>query len=200
MDLTQGMRNWLAYNLARASGRYASRTVWVEVFLVDDGVAALAPTHYHGIYIGLEKIKAVGAPRGRATSGGMCGAPPCSGSRGCAPSLCARRFRCHPCLHPFCAVSRPRQHHQADAARPERWLPVQVGIRCAAADRQLGALLCRQTVHCPARLRWVTAPTLLTRTLARPRHLACSYENDNLEAGDVHVGPLTNWQDPFLLL
>lgn len=27
-DLTQGMRNWLAYNLFRAAGRYATRTVW----------------------------------------------------------------------------------------------------------------------------------------------------------------------------
>ncbi len=53
------MRNWLTYNLARASGRYASRTVWTEVFLVDDGAATLAPSHYHGIYIGLEKIKVV---------------------------------------------------------------------------------------------------------------------------------------------
>ncbi|PRW56820.1 spore coat [Chlorella sorokiniana] len=56
VDLTQGMRNWLTYNLARASGRYASRTVWVEVFLVDNG-APLSLDDYHGIYIGLEKLK-----------------------------------------------------------------------------------------------------------------------------------------------
>lgn len=54
VDLTQGMRNWLAYNLARASGRYASRTAWAEVFLLDDGAPALAPSHYHGMYITLE--------------------------------------------------------------------------------------------------------------------------------------------------
>ncbi|EFN58239.1 hypothetical protein CHLNCDRAFT_142143 [Chlorella variabilis] len=57
VDLTQGMRNWLAYNLGRASGQYAPRTVWCEVFLVDDGAPALSPAHYHGIYIGLEKLK-----------------------------------------------------------------------------------------------------------------------------------------------
>ena len=33
------------------------RTVWVEVFLVDDGAAALSPAHYHGIYIAMEKLK-----------------------------------------------------------------------------------------------------------------------------------------------
>ena len=101
----------LTYNLARASGRYASRTVgaggccppgctlrtciarsracdvwkqaverscsstvgcappasppaalpwqvWCEVFLVDNG-APLSLDHYHGIYIGLEKLKIV---------------------------------------------------------------------------------------------------------------------------------------------
>ncbi|KAL4447270.1 hypothetical protein ABPG77_007303 [Micractinium sp. CCAP 211/92] len=106
VDLTQGMRNWLTYNLARASGRYASRTVWTEVFLVDDGAATLTPSHYHGIYIGLEKIK----------------------------------------------------------VSPDR-----VNItKMAPPDLSGGYLF--------------------------------SYENDNLEAGDVRVGPLTGWQDPFLLL
>lgn len=31
VDLTQGLRNWLTYNLYRAAGRYASRTVYCEV-------------------------------------------------------------------------------------------------------------------------------------------------------------------------
>ena len=44
-------------SLGRASGQYAARTVWCEVFLVDDGAPALSPAHYHGIYIGLEKLK-----------------------------------------------------------------------------------------------------------------------------------------------
>lgn len=46
MDLTQGMRNFLAYTLARASGRYASRTAWCELFLLADGAPALGPQHY----------------------------------------------------------------------------------------------------------------------------------------------------------
>lgn len=58
MDLTQGLRNWLAYNLYRAAGRYATRTAWAEVFLVADS-APLNLSHYHGIYIGLEKMKIV---------------------------------------------------------------------------------------------------------------------------------------------
>jgi hypothetical protein len=32
-DRTLGMRNWLAYNLARRMGRYASRTRYFELFL-----------------------------------------------------------------------------------------------------------------------------------------------------------------------
>jgi hypothetical protein len=33
-DKTLGMRNWLAYNIARQMGRYASRTLFLELFLV----------------------------------------------------------------------------------------------------------------------------------------------------------------------
>jgi hypothetical protein len=66
VDLTQGMRNWLAFDLTRASGRYAARTVWCEVFLQDSGAAAapsgsggLSLADYHGIYIAMEKLKIV---------------------------------------------------------------------------------------------------------------------------------------------
>jgi hypothetical protein len=44
-------------SLGRASGQYAPRTVWCEVFLIDDGAPALGAAHYHGIYIALEKLK-----------------------------------------------------------------------------------------------------------------------------------------------
>jgi hypothetical protein len=47
----------LLCSLGLASGQYAPRTVWVEVFLVDDGSAAPAMAHYHGLYILLEKRK-----------------------------------------------------------------------------------------------------------------------------------------------
>jgi hypothetical protein len=52
------MRNFVTYNLARAGGRYAARTVYVEVFVVQDG-QPLGPQHYNGIYIALENIKRV---------------------------------------------------------------------------------------------------------------------------------------------
>ncbi|KAL6771033.1 hypothetical protein ACKKBF_B33660 [Auxenochlorella protothecoides x Auxenochlorella symbiontica] len=55
VDLTDGMRDYVAYNLARASGKYATRTVWIEVFLVVEG-RPIAPSDYHGIYIGEEHI------------------------------------------------------------------------------------------------------------------------------------------------
>jgi hypothetical protein len=51
-----GMRNYLTYNLARASGRYASRTVYCEVFLIEDG-KPLSIEHYNGVYIAEEKVK-----------------------------------------------------------------------------------------------------------------------------------------------
>ena len=57
-DKTLGLRNFATYNLARASGHYASRTVWAELYLVDDG-APLGPQHYNGLYIGEEKVKRV---------------------------------------------------------------------------------------------------------------------------------------------
>ncbi|PSC71257.1 spore coat isoform A [Micractinium conductrix] len=57
VDLTLGMRNWLAYGLYRDAGRYAPRTVWVETFLVNDSSTALAMSHYIGSYIALEKLK-----------------------------------------------------------------------------------------------------------------------------------------------
>ncbi|KAG7672818.1 hypothetical protein KSW81_001763 [Nannochloris sp. 'desiccata'] len=55
-DKTLGMRNYLAYNLARASGRYATRTVYAEVFLLDDG-RELSMEHYNGVYIVQERVK-----------------------------------------------------------------------------------------------------------------------------------------------
>jgi len=55
-DKTIGMRNYLAYNLARASGNYATRTIYVEVFLVDDG-EELNMEHYNGVYVAEEKVK-----------------------------------------------------------------------------------------------------------------------------------------------
>ncbi|KAK2077250.1 hypothetical protein QBZ16_004884 [Prototheca wickerhamii] len=54
-DLTRGMRDFVTYNLARASGEYATRTVWTEVFVVSDG-AALSMDDYYGLYILEEKV------------------------------------------------------------------------------------------------------------------------------------------------
>jgi hypothetical protein len=34
IDRSLGLRNWLAYNAARRMGRYAMRTLYAEVFLV----------------------------------------------------------------------------------------------------------------------------------------------------------------------
>lgn len=56
LDQTQGMRNYLTYNLARDSGNYASRTVYVEVFLWQDGSESLSMDHYNGIYLAMEKM------------------------------------------------------------------------------------------------------------------------------------------------
>ncbi|CAD7695135.1 unnamed protein product [Ostreobium quekettii] len=55
-DKTMGMRNLITYALARASGRYAARTRYCEVFLVADG-GKLSKRHYHGVYILAEKLK-----------------------------------------------------------------------------------------------------------------------------------------------
>lgn len=87
-DLTRGMRDYITYNLARASGEYSSRyqywvccgehrcvyllcmqgrqlhligyktrrTVWTEVFLVDNG-KPLSQDDYYGLYILEEKVR-----------------------------------------------------------------------------------------------------------------------------------------------
>jgi hypothetical protein len=57
-DPTQGMRNFMAYNLARGTGQWAPRTVYVEVFLVQDG-QPLGLQHYNGIYIAVERVRRV---------------------------------------------------------------------------------------------------------------------------------------------
>ncbi len=50
------MRNALAYEIAREMGNYAPRTQFVELFL-HDGNAPLGETHYHGVYLLVERIK-----------------------------------------------------------------------------------------------------------------------------------------------
>jgi hypothetical protein len=45
-DKTMGMRNWLAMNMARRSGRYASRTQYFELFLQDVSTLMVA---VHGV-------------------------------------------------------------------------------------------------------------------------------------------------------
>lgn len=61
-DLTQGLRNWVAYGLWRAMGRWTSRLQYCELFLVLDGSAALdVGRHYWGLYMAGEEIE-----RGRA--------------------------------------------------------------------------------------------------------------------------------------
>eukprot|EP00879_Flechtneria_rotunda_P006440 GHRR01006769.1.p1 GENE.GHRR01006769.1~~GHRR01006769.1.p1 ORF type:complete len:491 (+),score=142.61 GHRR01006769.1:191-1663(+) len=49
-DRTLGMRNWLAYGLARQMGRYASRTRYMELFLNTEDGAPLSLRHYWGVY------------------------------------------------------------------------------------------------------------------------------------------------------
>ena len=56
-DRTLGIRNFMAYNISRAMGNYASRTRFVEVFLQDDCTSALSCRDYHGLYVLEEKIK-----------------------------------------------------------------------------------------------------------------------------------------------
>lgn len=56
IDPTLGMRNFLAMSLGRASGQYASRTVFAETFIADDG-RPLSTDHYYGLHLGMEKIK-----------------------------------------------------------------------------------------------------------------------------------------------
>ncbi|KDD76274.1 CotH protein [Helicosporidium sp. ATCC 50920] len=55
-DGTSGMRNYLAYNAARAVGRYASRTVWVNLYLCTGG-APLSEDCYHGMYMAEEPVR-----------------------------------------------------------------------------------------------------------------------------------------------
>ena len=50
------MRNHLMFHWSRAIGRYAPRTRFIELYMVDDG-AELAPKHYRGVYVLTEKIK-----------------------------------------------------------------------------------------------------------------------------------------------
>jgi len=50
------MRNALAYELAREMGDYAPRTHFVELFL-HEGNGALNQSHYHGVYLLVERIK-----------------------------------------------------------------------------------------------------------------------------------------------
>ncbi|KXZ46160.1 hypothetical protein GPECTOR_46g229 [Gonium pectorale] len=54
-DLTLGMRNVLAYDIYRRMGRWASRTRYFELFLVDDGTG-LAKSNYVGLYVATERI------------------------------------------------------------------------------------------------------------------------------------------------
>lgn len=62
-DRSIGLRNFLAYNISRSMGHYASRTKFVEVFLQDEcglrrGVSdGLTMADYHGVYLLEEKIK-----------------------------------------------------------------------------------------------------------------------------------------------
>ena len=56
-DRTLGMRNWMSMWIAReAMGRYASRTAFAEVYLVQDGFP-LSLSHYWGVYLAMEKIE-----------------------------------------------------------------------------------------------------------------------------------------------
>jgi len=63
-DRSIGLRNFLAYNISRSMGNYASRTKFVEVFLQDEcnlrgraGTGGLSMKDYHGVYLLEEKIK-----------------------------------------------------------------------------------------------------------------------------------------------
>mmetsp|Transcript_11705 Transcript_11705/g.21946 ORF Transcript_11705/g.21946 Transcript_11705/m.21946 type:complete len:720 (+) Transcript_11705:205-2364(+) len=62
-DRSIGLRNFLAYNISRSMGNYASRTKFVEVFLQDECAVrrgsenVLSMGDYHGVYLLEEKIK-----------------------------------------------------------------------------------------------------------------------------------------------
>lgn len=51
------IRNHFAYTLSNSIGRYAPRTVFVELFLNDDGDSNIGLEHYRGVYVLTEKIK-----------------------------------------------------------------------------------------------------------------------------------------------
>jgi CotH protein len=51
------MRNVLAYELSRRMGRYAPRTRFVELFLLDDGASAPELQHYAGLYVLTEPVE-----------------------------------------------------------------------------------------------------------------------------------------------
>mmetsp|Transcript_4385 Transcript_4385/g.11363 ORF Transcript_4385/g.11363 Transcript_4385/m.11363 type:complete len:750 (-) Transcript_4385:97-2346(-) len=55
-DRSIGLRNFLAYNISRAMGNYASRTQFTEVFMKDD-CRPLSMLDYHGVFLLEEKIK-----------------------------------------------------------------------------------------------------------------------------------------------
>lgn len=50
------MRNAIAYQISRDMGRYAPRTRFVELFL-HDGDGPVTESHYHGVYMLVERIK-----------------------------------------------------------------------------------------------------------------------------------------------
>ena len=50
------MKNYIAYNIGRASGEYASRTQFVEIFSMEDG-QPLSLDDYRGVYVLVEKMK-----------------------------------------------------------------------------------------------------------------------------------------------
>jgi hypothetical protein len=51
------LRNHFGYGLARALGRYAPRTRFVELFLNQDGADEIGTKHYRGVYVLTERIK-----------------------------------------------------------------------------------------------------------------------------------------------
>jgi hypothetical protein len=51
------MRNHLAYEFSRRMGRYAPRTEFLELFLVDDRAATPELFHYRGVYVLTERIE-----------------------------------------------------------------------------------------------------------------------------------------------
>jgi hypothetical protein len=56
VDKTMGLRNIISYTLARASGNYASRLKYCEIFITEDR-NNLSIRDYHGIYLLAENIK-----------------------------------------------------------------------------------------------------------------------------------------------